>query len=561
MSAGVGTSVLESAHEAADECRWHDAYEILSQVEREVALGAGDLELLATAAFLTGHEAEFRQASMWAYSIRVNNGERHRAAVHAVRIGLDKLDTAEIAQASGCLPASLSSCSAWVAQASALLEDEEECVEHGYLLAPVAFEHLAAATDLEALEDSVRVAERAVEIGRRFRDPELVALAGMILGRALMRSGREHDGISVLEESVSLAVLGEVSAPIAGIVLTSAVKAAEEHWDLLRFDCFARALADWCRRQQGIVQFRARSLAHEAAIKRFRGRWAKALELATEAADPALSDLDQAALAEALYEQGEVLRLQGQLGAAEDAYRRASQMGRDPQPGLALLRLHEGDTDTAAASVARAVAESSHPLEKAKQLAALVEILVEAGDLDGAVKAVRDLEGIAGPRDSPLLEATARQANGRLALAEGDALSALDHLRGASRVWRHLDVPYEEGRARALVARSCQMLGDEDTLVLEGEAAVRIFAQLGAKADLIDAQEIIARKPEETHGLTSRELEVLRLVAGGLTNRDIADRLVVAVRTVDSHVSHVFSKLGVSNRAAATAYAHRHDLV
>ena len=560
MAVGAGIRVLEGAREAADDCRWHPAYEILSQLDQEMALGAEDLELLSTAAFLTGHKDVSRQASMRAYQIRLNSGEKRRAAVQAVRIGLDKIDTAEIVQASGCLPASLSSCSAWVAQAAALLHGEEECVEHGYLLVPVAFEHLAAGNDLEGLQESVRVAEQAVEIGRRFRDPELIALAGMILGRALIRSRREQDGMSVLEESVSIAVAGEVSAPIAGIVLTAAVKAAEEEWDLARFDRFVRDLADWSRLQQGMVRFKARSLAHEATLNRHHGRWATALELATEASDTGLGDLDQAALAEALYEQGQVLRIQGQLGAAEGLYRRAGQMGRDPQPGLALLRLLEGDTDAAVASMARAVAESSQPLERAKQLAAQAEILVEAGHLDGAENAVRDLVEIAGNRDKPLLDATARQARGRLLLAEGDAFSALEHLREASRIWRHLDLPYEEGRARLLIAQGCQMLGDEDTMVLEGEAGVRIFADLGAKKDLTGAHKIIARKPAEAHGLTSRELEVLRLVAKGLTNRDIADQLVVSVRTVDSHVSNLFTKLGVTNRAAATAYAHQHDL-
>lgn len=560
MAVGAGIGVLESARKAAEACRWRDAYEVLTRVDQDAALEPGDLELLSTAAFLTGHEDESRQASMRAYQIWVNSGEKRRAAVHAVRIGLDKLDTAEIAEASGCLPASLSGCSAWVAQASALLDGEEECVEHGYLLVPVAFEHLAAGDDLEALEESVRVAQQAVEIGRRFGDPELIALAGMILGRTLIRSRREPDGMSVLEESVSIAAAGEVSAPIAGTVLTSAVKAAEVQWDLPRFDRFVRVLADWCELQQGMVQFRARSMTHEATLNRVRGTWATALELAEEATDPVVSDYDQVALADAMYEQGEVLRLRGELGAAEDAYRRVSQAGSDPQPGLALLRLLEGDTDAAAAAVARSLAETSAPLEKVELLAAQVEILVAAGDLEGVESAVWDLEEIAATRDIPFLDATTRQAKGSFLLAKGEGLSALKLLREASRVWRHLEVPYEEARARALMARSCQMLGDEDTMVLEGKVAVRTFTELGAGRDLIDAQRIIERGSEETHGLTSRELEVLRLVARGLTNRDIAEQLVVAVRTVDSHVGNVFTKLGVTNRAAATAYAHRHEL-
>lgn len=560
MAVGAGIGVLEGARKVAEACRWDAAYELLSQVDQKTALGPDDLELLATAAFLTGHGDESREASMRAYQIWVNTGEKPRAAVSAVRIGLNRLDTAEIAGASGCLPASLSSCSAWVAQASALLDGEEECVEHGYLLVAVAFERLVVGTDPESLAESVRVSEKAVEIGRRFRDSELIALAEMILGRALLRSRAEQDGMSVLEESISMAISGEVDTPIAGMVLTSAVKAAEEQWDLLRFDRFVRNLVGWCELQQGMVQFRARSMAHEATLNRIHGSWAAAMELATAATNAVVSDFDQAALAEALYEQGQVFRLRGDLGAAEDAYRRASQAGRDPQPGLALLRLLEGDTDTAAASVARSLAETSEPLEKAELLAAQVEILVVAGDLEEARSAVQDLGEIASTRDSSFLEATVRQAEGRLLLANGDAVSALKLLREASRVWRHIDLPYEEGCVRALVARSCQMLDDEETMVLEGEAAARIFSQLGAERDLIDVRKIIESGPEETHGLTGRELEVLSLVAKGLTNRDIAEELVVAVRTVDSHVGSIFTKLGVTNRAAATAYAHRHQL-
>ena len=561
MVVGAGFGVLEAARDAADDCRWRDVYETLSRADQEAALGAGDLELLSTAAFLTGYRDRSRQASLRAYQIHVNSGERRKAALAAVSIGLDELDIAEIAQVSGCLPASLSSCSAWVAQAAALLDGEQECVEFGYLLVPVAFEHLAAGSAREELEESVRVAERAVELGRRFGDEGLVALAGMVLGRSLIRSRREHEGLSVLEGSVSTAVMGDVPVPIAGIVLTAAVNAAEEQWDLLRFDRFVRDLVAWCRLQQGMVQFRARALAHEATLNRLHGSWATALEVATEATDPAFGDLDQTALADALYEQGEIRRLRGELEAAEDAFCRAGEMGRDPQPGLALLRLIEGDTGAAAASITRAVAESNRPLERAKLLSSQVEIGVEAGGGDGAERAARALAEIADTRDSPYLDATAKQARAMLLLATGEPLAALRHLREASRVWRHLDMPYEEGRARSLVARSCEMLGDEDTMVLEAEAAAQIFRQLGAERDLRGAERIIARDPEEASGLTNRELEVLRLVANGLTNKEIADRLVVAVRTVDSHVSNLFTKLGVTNRAAATAYAHQNGLV
>lgn len=252
------------------------------------------------------------------------------------------------------------------------------------------------------------------------------------------------------------------------------------------------------------------------------------------------------------------MRLRGELSGARGAYRRASRVGRDPQPGLALLRLLEGDAAAAAVSIARAVAESNNTTDQARLLPAQVEILVEAGDLSGAGHSARALEELAGTHDSPFLDATVRQSRARVLLAEREAVPALRLLREACRVWRHLDLPYEQARTRALMARSCQMLGDEDTVALERDAATRLFTQLGAERDLLD--EGIGRATADRHRLTNRELEVLRLVARGLTNRDIADELVVAVRTVDSHVSNLFTKLGVTNRAAATAFAYTHDL-
>lgn len=561
MAVRAHVDMLEGAREAASGCRWGDAYEIVSRVDQMVALTAEDLELLSTAAFLTGHGDVSRQASLRAYQIRANSGQKRKAARGAVKLGLDRLDTAEIAHASGCLPASLSSCSTWMAQAAALVKKEEDCVEHGYLLVPSAFEYLVAGNDDERLEESVRLAECAVEIGRRFDDPELTALAEMILGRALIRSRREHQGMSILEDSVTIAVRGEVAAPVAGLVLTAAVKAAEEQWDLRRFDRFVQLLDGWCERQQGMVQFRSRSLGHMATLNRLQGRWATALESARAATDPELGNLDHTAMAEALYEQGEILRLRGQLDVAEDSYRRAAEMGRDPQPGLAALRLSEGDIGTAAAAITRAVAESSDPLQRSRLLATEVEILVEADELDGAERSARELVLIAEPRDIPYLDATAREAEGMVRLAKGEPLSALRHLRETVRVRRHLGLPYEEGRARTLVARSCHLLGDEDSARLEAEAAARIFRELGAQRNLADAQNIIGKRPKETHGLTRRELEVLRLLADGLTNKGIAEELVLAVRTVDSHVSNLYTKLGVANRAGATTYAHQNGLL
>lgn len=555
----AGISALEVARKASADRRWLDVYEALNRIDAQAALTAADLELLATAAFLCGHAEACRQARLRAYQIYVNKGDFRRAARCAARIGLDQLGASEIAQAVGCLPASMSSCSAWVAQGSALLEHEEGCAEHGFLLVPVAYEQLVMHANPDG---AASTAAQAADIGRRFGDLDLLALALSIQGRSILRSGRVLEGMAVLDESVTVAVTGDVSTPIGGIVLTSAIDASEEVFDLGRFEAWTRALTKWCAGQQGMVAFRSRSLAHRARLSQLQGRWGDALEEADQACEQPMADADPAAAAAAVYRQGEVLRLRGQLAAAEAAYDHASQLGLDPQPGLALLRLAEGDTKAAVASISRVLAESRDRLQRARMLPAAVEILLGSADLPGAATAAAELVDIATENDSPALGATAKQARGAVLLAEGDALAALASSREACRVWRHFDLTYEEGRARILIARCCRMLGDDDTAALEVSVARRIFTRLEATPAVAQSGSILAPAPaESTYGLTSRELEVLRLLATGLTNRAIADELMVAVRTVDTHVSSILAKLGVSSRSAATSFAYRHDLV
>lgn len=555
----AGISPLEGARKASADRRWLDAYEALSQIDARSALSAADLELLATAAFLCGHPEECRQARLRAYQIHVNTGDFRRAARCAATIGFDQIGIGEIAQAVGCLPASMSSCSAWAAQGSALLEHEGDCAERGFLLVPVAFEQLVMERNHAG---AASTAAQAAEIGRRFDDLDLLAFALSIQGRSILRSGRVLEGMAVLDESVTVVETGDVSALFGGIVLSAAIDASEEAFDLGRFDDWTRALTKWCEAQEGMVAFRCRSLAHRARLSQLHGRWGDALERAKQACEGPIADADPPAAAAALYRQGEVLRLRGELTAAKAAYDQASELGFEPQPGLALLRLAEGDTEAAAASIRRVLAESRDRWQRARMLPAAVEILLGSGDVPGAVTAATELVEIAADHGSATLDATAKQARGAVLLAEGDALAALSSLRQSCRVWRHFALAYEEGRGRILIARCCRMLGDEDTAALEISVARRIFTRLGAKPDLAHSGSTFGKvAAASTHGLTSRELEVLRLLATGLTNRMIADELVVAVRTVDTHVSSILTKLGVPSRSAATSFAYRHHLV
>jgi DNA-binding CsgD family transcriptional regulator len=300
---------------------------------------------------------------------------------------------------------------------------------------------------------------------------------------------------------------------------------------------------------------------HRAEILQLQGAWGAALDEARRASERCLQGENTAAAGEACYRQGEIQRVLGDFEAAEDAYREASRLGREPQPGLALLRLTQQKNEAAEAAIRRMAAETSEAGRRAGLLPAFVEIMLAVGDVSAARDACAELDTLAEGREDGVLGAAAAQARGAVEMASGNAQAALGALRHAGRVWQQLGAPYEAARARMLVGQACRALGDEDAASLELEAARSAFAELGAAVDGARVDLLISGTATSAHGLTDRELQVLRQLAIGVTNKEIAAELVLSVRTVDRHVSNIFVKLGVSTRAAATAYAHEHGVV
>ena len=542
MARAPATSALESGRLSHERRAWADAYEQLSRADEETPLGAGDLELLATAAYMLGRDDEYVSVLERAHRAQVEGGDLLAAARSAFWLGLRLTLRGETGGAAG-----------WNGRAQRLVDRAgRDCVEQGYLVLADGFAQ-ALASDWET---GLEAARRSAEIAERHGDPDLLALALMDQGHILLRLGRIDGGLRLLDEAMVAVTAGELSPIVTGLVYCTVIDGCHEAYELRRAREWTTALTRWCAAQPEMVSFTGRCLVHRAEILQLNGSWEGALEEARKAA--ARPGMSRAGVGDAHYRQGELLRLRGQLADAEEAYRSASGHGREPLPGLALLRLAQGNEDAAAAAMMRAVGEAVEPVDRAALLPAFVEIMLATGDLDEAERACAELEGIAEAYEGGALPASAAHARGSVSLARGDARSALNALRQAERTWQELEAPYESARVRALVGLACRELGDEDTAVLELEAARAAFEELGAGPD---AARLAGSGPSERHGLTERELEVLRLVAAGRSNREIAAALVISEHTVARHVQNIFGKLGVSSRTAAGAFAFEHGLV
>ena len=529
---------------------WEAEYETLKARDEGSALGPGDLERFGIAAHLTGRDALSIEICTRAHNAALQLGETRLAARAAFWIAFSLIDARELARAAG-----------WAARGRRLLDDEGlDCVERGYAALPEALE-LTGKGDLIGAEAAFAAVEA---IGVRFGDRDLTSLARQGRGRALIALGRTAEGVVLFDEVMVAVTAGEITPVVAGVVYCSVISACFDMLDIRRAQEWTAALNDWCQAQPGLVPYKGECLAHRAEILRLRGRWTEALDEASHAYE-ALAQAKGPGAGSAAYGLGEVHRLRGDAAAAEGAYTRASDHGRTPYPGLALLRLETGQGDTARAAIERALAEPLKGRQRAALLAGAVEILVASGDVAGAARASAELQAIADRFETPWLRAMAASAHGAVCLAEGRAHDALPALRTAAAIWRDLDASYDVAKVTVLIGRACRALGDEDGARLEWDAAARVFRQFGAVPALAALESLTRRQAAPagagTAGLSPRELEVLRLIAKGHTNRMIAHDLDISEKTVARHVSNIFTKLDLTSRAAATAFAFTHGLV
>jgi len=537
---------LKQGRESYRRRAWAAAYQLLTLADQATSLGSEDLELLATSAYLIGRDDEFLRVLERAHHAHLYTGATVRAARCAFWVGLPLLLRGEMGRATG-----------WLARAQRLLA-QHDCVEQGYLLLPVAEQRLDAGHG----EAAYTMASSAAAIGDRFHEADLIACARHVQGRALIQQGQIQAGLTLLDEAMVAVTVGELSPIMTGLIYCSVIETCQQAYALNRAREWTAALAQWCEQQPEIVAFTATCLVHRAEIMQLHGAWPDALEEAQRACTRYTLGFDSHPPAAAFYQQAEVHRLRGEFVAAEEAYRKASQGGWEPQPGLALLRLAQRRIDTADAAIRRILSVTTDRLQRTKLLPAYIEIMLSVGAIQEARDACREIEEIAESFGTDVLHAMAAQARGALALADGDAQVALVTLRRACQVWQKVEVPYWVARVRVLMGLACRALGDDDGGHLELDAARAAFEQLGAVPDLAHIDSLTQHEPSKhRQRLTPRELQVLRLVATGKTNKAIAAELFVSEKTVDRHVSNIFTKLHVPSRAAATAYAYEHKLI
>ncbi len=542
----ASSSLLEQLSPLVAGRQWDRVRDALVQADRDGQADDAALELLAEASWWLGQANECIEVRGRLFESYDRLGDRTNAARIALLLSEDHRRQGHKAIGES-----------WLRRAERLLDGQAECAEHGYL-ALYRGERSRRAGELDR---ALILLTHARDIAGRLGHANLIADVDQEIGRVTILAGSPAEGLAVMDEAMLAASEGRLGAYTTGKIYCCMMSACDELGDLDRLAEWTQIGATWSA-EQGVSVFPGMCRVHHAQLLAHLGRWDDAEREAERAAEE-LREIGWV-VGFAHLTAGELRCRRGDLAGADDAFKRAEELGGSADVGRSLLLLARGDAAGANRRISRALAGLASPaLWRARLLPAQVEVAVAARDLGRAASAAVELEEIAAAYGTRTLHATASLARARVDLANGDWAAACQSAAAAIRLWQDLRGPYEVGLAHVLHARACRALDEDDGCDTSLDVAEGIFRSLGADADLAAVEQLRAgvREAASSGALTGREVEVLRLVATGATNKMIAAELVVSQKTVARHLSNIFTKIGVTSRAAATAYAYQHQLV
>jgi DNA-binding CsgD family transcriptional regulator len=541
----VTDTVLAQAREAYAHHRWDVAYTHFAEMASADHLDTDDLAAFADAAWWLGNTDRSLELSEEVYRRCLQGHHTPTAARLAVEMGFLWLIRGEQQIGSG-----------WISRARRLLAEIPECAELGYLRYLAVLEALNTAR----FDEARAIAREMQRLATTHDDPTLCAMALVLEGISTVRSGQVADGLALCDEAMLPIRAGDVERSWAGNLYCLVMAQCFELADFERARAWTDATERWCDQFSNAAMFTGICRVHRAQLLHLEGAWDQAESRAAQACRD-LADMNVEVVAAGHYEIGELRRVRGD-DDAEQAFARAHALGRDPQPGLALLRLAQGDPTTARTALETSLAATHAPLPRVPLLAALADVAEATQDPNLAGSVAAGLATIAATFTTPGLQARAATAAGVAHLLADEPGQALVTFREACRVWRSVGGRYETARAQVRLSRALAAVGDTDAARREREQAIATFEALGARPDL-DAVAAAGRvtAPAAPGGLTGREVEVLRLVADGASNAAVAEQLTISERTVERHISNIFLKLGVSSRTQAARFAFEHGLV
>jgi len=545
LPGGTGT-VLDEARELFAAFRWRQCAERLTAADAQEPLDGEGLLLLGGTAHLIGADEQSVSAFGRAYRHFLAAGDLRGAARSAMSSALVLENSGDPVRSQ-----------AWAARAERLVEEHAlGGGEAAWVLSYRAHIQLAG----QRLDEALGTARDGERIGLAAGNADAVVLCRLTIGFALLVRGEHAEAVGLFDEIMLAVSSDETSPTVVGLCYCLSVAACMLQRDVVRARAWTATLDRWCAARPDLVAYRGTCLVHRAQMSTLGGDWARALGEAASAQDL----LRGAAAGQATYQLGELHRLMGRDAEAEDCYRRANALGMQPEPGLSRLRIAQGRPEVAARTLQRLSAERRAPQDRAELLAARVDAELALGDVGAARATADELRTVTAPLGTPLLDGLTDQSEGAVLLAEQRPDAALEALLRARQRWTELDVPHACAHTRVLAGRCLDALGDREGADLEFQAARECFERLGAATDLAALDELAVSActvAPRAGGLTDREVEVVRLVAAGHTNRAIAGRLYLSEKTVARHLANIYAKLDVQSRAAATAYAYDHDLL